>query len=260
MNLRSHSSSLLLLLLLFGACATTPRRELADGLPIRPAPAEPTVATAPGESTSPEVARPVPFAAAASGSRWRLGEALLQGYFGAVLYEGERSGGSRPSVGMDYDEMQLPTLGGGGQWKLAGEHVDFGLEGMLAFNWRAGASAYVVGGGGATVAVDVDLFVFDLYGGPFASVFLGDRVRAYASAGPLMQWAQYEESSLTGDGSSSGFGLGVYARAGLEFAVSPNSLVGFGVRWSDAEVDLGGDSGDLDVSGIQLAVTFSQFY
>ncbi len=75
-----------------------------------------------------------------------------------------------------------------------------------------------------------------------------------------MQWAQYEESSVLDDGSNSGFGLGVYARTGLEFAVSPNSLVGFGVRWSDATVDLGGDDGDLDVRGVQLAVTFSQFY
>ncbi len=258
MHLRSPS--LLVSLSLLTACATTEPRVRADGWPGRAAASDRTTPVAPTAVPAPApAALPVP-APVASGSRWRPGEALLQGYFGAVLYEGERSGGARPDVGMDYDEMQLPTLGGGGQWKLAGEHVDFGLEGMLAFNWRSGASAYVVGGGGATVAVDVDLFVFDLYGGPFASVFLGDRVRAYASAGPLMQWAQYEESSVLDDGNSSGFGLGVYARTGLEFAVGPNSLVGFGVRWSDAKVDLGGDDGDLDVSGVQLAVTFSQFY
>lgn len=192
--------------------------------------------------------------------RWRQGAALMQGFFGAVLYEGERSGGSRPSVSVDYDEMQVPTIGGGAQWKLAGERIDVGLEAMLAFSWRSDAAAVAVGGGGAAVAVDVDLFVFDLYGGPFASMFLGDNIRVYASVGPLMQWAQYEESSLLDDGNSSGFGLGYYARTGLEFVLGRNSMIGFGVRWSDSQVDLDSDSGDLDLSGVQLALTFSQLY
>lgn len=192
--------------------------------------------------------------------RWRQGAPLMQGFLGAVLYEGERSGGSRPSVSVDYDDMQVPTIGGGAQWKLGGDKIDVGLEAMLAFSWRADAAAIAVGGGGAAVAVDVDLFVFDLYGGPFASMFLGDNLRVYASVGPLMQWAQYEESSLVNDGNSAGFGLGYYARTGLEVVLGRGTMIGLGVRWSDSTVDLDSDSGDLDLSGVQVALTFSQLY
>jgi hypothetical protein len=192
--------------------------------------------------------------------RWRQGAPLMQGFFGAVLYEGERSGGTRPEVDIEYDDMQVPTIGGGAQWKLAGDRIDIGVEAMLAFSWRSDATAIAVGGGGAAVAVDVDLFVFDLYGGPFASMFLGDNVRLYASVGPLMQWAEYEESSLFDDGNSSGFGLGYYARTGLELMVGRGSMIGMGVRWSDSAVDLSSESGDLDLRGVQIALTFSQFY
>ncbi len=193
--------------------------------------------------------------------QWRRGAALMQGYFGATVYETiERTGGSGVTVdGSDDDLSQLPAIGGGAQWKLGGDAVQFGFEGMLGFSWRSGATAIAVGGGGAAVAVDVDLFLFDLYGGPFASMFLGDSVRIYASAGPMMQWGVYEESSLFDDGSSNGFGLGYYARTGLEFVLGAGSMIGLGVRWSDSQLDLG-DEGDLDLQGFQLALTFSQLY
>ena len=191
--------------------------------------------------------------------RWRDGAPLMQGFFGAVLYEGERSGGSRPQASLEYEDMQVPTIGGGAQWKLAGDNIDVGMEGLLAFSWRSAGTAFIAGGGGAAVAVDVDLFVFDLYGGPFASVFLGDRMRAYVSAGPLMQWAEYEESSAINSGSSSGFGLGYYARTGIEFVLGRGAMVGMGVRWSDSQIDLG-SQGDLDVHGVQIMLTWSQLY
>ena len=77
---------------------------------------------------------------------------------------------------------QLPLLGGGGQWKLGGRRVDLGLEGLLGLSGRADAEAFAIGGGGAAVAVDVDLLLIDVYGGPFASMFLGDKLRVYAAA------------------------------------------------------------------------------
>jgi hypothetical protein len=185
---------------------------------------------------------------------------LTQGYFGAVLYKGDRTGGSRPAVSVDDDDLEVPTFGGGAMWKLGGDNIDMGLEAMMSFGWRADAAAVAVGGGGAAVAVDVDLFVFDLYGGPFISMFLGRSVRAYVSAGPLMQWAQYEEASVFDDGNSSGFGFGYYARTGVEFVLGGGTMIGMGVRWSDTEVDLDNGLGDLDLTGLQIALTFSQMY
>lgn len=207
----------------------------------------------------PQAPRTVPGGPAGpASSQWRRGGAVLQGYFGAALLETvERTGGSRPPVDGD---AELPIIGGGGQWKLAGDRVDFGLEGLLGFGWRSGAGAVAIGGGGAAVAVDIDLLMFELYGGPFASMFLGDGLRAYAGAGPLMQWAHYEETSAFDDGDSSGFGVGWYARTGLEFVVGGGSMIGVGARWSDSEVDLDSGLGDLELEGLQIVLTFSQRY
>ena len=158
----------------------------------------------------------------------------------------------------DGDLDELPVIGGGAQWKLGGERVDFGLEGLMSFSWRANAEAFVIGGGGAAVAVDVDISLFELYGGPFASLFLGDKLRLHGAAGPILQFADYEQEGggLADDGS--GFGAGWYARTGLEFVLPARTLLGFGVRWSDSTVDLGSGLGDLELEGLQAVVTVSR--
>ena len=80
------------------------------------------------------------------------------------------------------------------------------------------------------------------------------------SGGPLLQWANYDsEDSVFGfDDDGSGFGAGWYARAGLEFAVSRSTLIGFSVRWSESSVDLGGNLDDLEIEGLQGLFTVSQ--
>lgn len=192
---------------------------------------------------------------------WRPGQTLLQGYLGAAKYTTiERSGGGgQPTDGSDDSLSQMPVIGGGGQWKLAGDKLDIGFEGMIGFGWRAGATAFVSSGGGGAVAIDVDLSVLELYGGPFASVMLGDRVRLYGGAGPLMQWAWYDQGGPEA-GSGDGFGLGYYARTGLEMMLGSGSLAGVGVRWSDSTVDLSGNQGDLDLAGFQMMFTLAYFY
>jgi hypothetical protein len=191
--------------------------------------------------------------------RWVTGQTLMQGYLGAFEFETvERTGGNTPSVdGSDDDLSQLPAIGGGAQWKLAGDRVDFGLEAMIGFGWRAGATAFATGGGGTVIAVDVDMLLIDLYGGPFMSVFLGERVRAYGAAGPLMQWSEFEQDGTGVQGSGSGFGTGWYGRTGLEFRVRPGLMLGGGVRWSDSTVDLDNNLGDLELEGLQWAFTVS---
>lgn len=188
--------------------------------------------------------------------KWRDGGALLQGYFGASINNVERS---HNGITVEADDVELPSIGGGGQWKLAGDGIDLGLEGMIGFNWRSSSTAFAVGGGGAAVAVDVDLFLLDFYGGPFASTFLGDSLRVYVGAGPLLQWAFYDERSATSE-DGNGFGLGYYARTGLEFRVGRTALLGFGVRWAESSIDVGGNLGDIDVDGLLWMVTYSYFY
>ncbi len=193
---------------------------------------------------------------------WTPGEVLLQGYVGAsYLSEFQVSPSGEPPIELDEDEYEvLPAIGGGAQMKLAGNAIDFGLEGLLAFSGRSDLEAFA-SSGGATVAVfDVSLLVFEVYGGPFVSRFVGDRLRIYAGGGPLLQWVGYDQedqSSVVEDEDEEGFGGGFYVRGGLEFLLPSRKLVGLGARWSESSIDLGQDFGDLDLSGLELFFSYS---
>lgn len=187
--------------------------------------------------------------------RWRTGQAMMQGFFGISEMSTVDVGGTVDGDNGDLDQM--PVIGGGGQWKLGGDRIDVGLEGMLSFAGRANAEAFVAGGGGAAIAVDVDMLVFDLYGGPFVSKFVGNKLRFYGAAGPMMQFIEYDQTGSSLDADGEGFGSGWYARAGFEFALPSRSFVGMGVRWSDTSVDLGNALGDLEMDGLQVFVSLS---
>ena len=107
--------------------------------------------------------------------------------------------------------------------------------------------------------LDVDVFVFDLFGGPFVNKLFADRVRVYAGAGPIMSFLEYsqEDEAATVDEDGDGFGAGYYTRGGFEFLLPSGTLVGFGVRWSTVDVDLSGDFGDFELEGLQALITVS---
>ena len=112
------------------------------------------------------------------------------------------------------------------------------------------------------VAIEVNFLVVDIYGGPFISSFLGEGIRAFAGAGPLIQFAQYgqsDPSNTVPSESGSGFGVGYYARVGAEVRVRPGTLIGFGARWTDSEVDLSNGLGDVDVRGVELFVSVTEY-
>ena len=194
---------------------------------------------------------------------WGPGEVLLQGYIGAsYLSEFEVSPEGSPSIELDDDEYEiLPVIGGGAQLKLAGSALDFGVEGFVAFSGRTSLEAFASSGGTTVAAFDISLLIWEVYGGPFVSRFVGDRLRLYAGAGPLLQWVSYEQDddddSEDGDEDEEGFGGGVYARTGFEFLLPSRKLVGLGARWSESSIDLGEDFGDLDLSGLEVFVTYS---
>jgi len=191
--------------------------------------------------------------------QWHEGQPLMHGFFGVSSYSKVETGNGEVD-GDEGDLDQLPVIGGGAQWKLGGERFDIGFEGILSFSGAANASAVAVGGGNAGVAVDVDLLIFELYGGPFVSLFLGEKLRAYVSGGPILQWANYDQQSSSSfyDDDGSGLGSGWYVRTGLEFALASHTLIGFGVRWSESSVNLGGNLDDLEIEGLQGLFTVSQ--
>lgn len=190
-------------------------------------------------------------------TEWLAREVLLQGFFGFTAFRRVTVDG--PSVdGSDGDLDVLPLIGGGAQWKLGGGRADLGLEGLLSFSGRSEADATAVDGGGTAVDVRVDLLLLELHCGPFASVRLGDELRVYGAAGPLVQLAGYEQSGAGLADSGSGLGLGLYARTGIEFVLASSTMIGLGARWSDTTVDLGGSLGDLEIEGLQVLFTVSR--
>jgi hypothetical protein len=191
---------------------------------------------------------------------WQKGEALLQGFFGWTDYSkvSVDDGLGNHVDGDEGDVDSMPFIGGGGQYKLGGDRISFGIEGMFSFGGRANAAAVAVGGGGAVVAVDVDLLIFDLYGGPFVSIPLGDKMRVYGAVGPLLQWADYDQHGNNFHADGSGFGTGWYARTGFEFDVGSHTYLGFGARWSDTSIDLSGTPHDLDLEGLEYMITVSR--
>jgi hypothetical protein len=227
-----------------------------QGLSPNPPPLQPRLDVTQGAqvngSPSPESIRD-PF-------DWKVGEPLMHGFVGISFYdEISREGGTSADVdGASGDLDQLPLLGGGAQWKLGGESLDFGVEALFSMEGRANATAFAVGGGGVAVAVDVDLLILDLYGGPFVSTFLGQNMRAYIGAGPLFQFADYEQDDAGVHEDSTGFGFGGYARTGIEFITHSGTMIGVGVLWLNSSVDLNNQLGDLEIEGFQAMITVSR--
>jgi hypothetical protein len=197
---------------------------------------------------------------------WAVGRPILQGFVGVQRLDTfERTGGVEPPIERDGRWLN-PLIGGGGQWKLAGSGLDVGLEGMLALSWRARAGAIASGPGGTQVVVDVNHFTIELFGGPFVSLFPLERLRFYAGAGPLLQFVEFDQKAVPAealgedfDRSTSGFGVGLYARTGFEFLITSNTWLGLGVRWSESVVDLGRGMGDLDLEAVQFVLSMSNF-
>jgi opacity protein-like surface antigen len=189
----------------------------------------------------------------------RRGQTLAQGMIGTSVYDDiERSGGDSPPTEDQTDSLeQAFTLGGVFQHAIWGDKVDAGLEVGGTLGFRTGGGFVYAGGGGLVVAVDIDMYIFELFGGPFVSMPLGDKLRVYGGAGPLLQFSSWGQTGDGVDESGTGFGSGLYARTGLEFLLSRNMLLGFGVRWSDSRTSLGGGLGDVDLQSTQGLVTIT---
>ena len=246
----------LLGLLLFVGCASpsTHRMPVVHGSHAPVFAGDPPRTTEPAQRPQ-ELRRGLPVQ-----ERWDVNSPWMQGHFGFSKYTtAEVNDGSTIIDGDRGDLDQMPAIGGGGQWKLGGERIDYGLEGLFSISGRGGVTAFAIGGGGGAVVVDVDLLLLELYGGPFVNVFLGEKFRVYGSVGPLFQFAEYDQrgGGLNNDGS--GFGVGTYARAGVEYLLPGATWLGIGARWSDTTVDLGA-VGDLDTEGFQGLITVTRSY
>ncbi|MFT7671243.1 MAG: hypothetical protein ACI8X5_003960, partial [Planctomycetota bacterium] len=149
------------------------------------------------QDTFEEVYGSDPLKAPAKDHGLRKGQVLIQGMLGAtMLDEVQRTGGTNPADGDSTDGLsQMPLIGGNWQMVMGGDRLDWGVEVGGSLGWRSSQTYVNVGSSGLVVAMDVDMFMLDLSGGPFASINLGEKLRAYGAIGPLMQFVNYEHES-----------------------------------------------------------------
>lgn len=158
------------------------------------------------------------------------------------------------------DDASLPTIGAAIVKPLVGRRLRLGIEGGGTIGWDGEIRTVVVTNGGAFLDADNDLVVADLFVGAAADLLLGERLRLYAGAGPLLQFASIEadwDDPLQGPVrlDEDGFGGGTYARAGLEIELDSGLCLGLGVRFVNSSVDLGSAIDEVDLEEVQFLLT-----
>lgn len=201
----------------------------------------------------------------------------LQGLVGAAAFEEDRltfveTAADDPTALSDNDLSSMPYLGLAGQYALAGTNDQVGIDASLLFGWRSASTSVVAGNGQARVEVDSELWLVDVAIGLYAQTMLGENWRLYGAVGPMMLFGEYsddaEEQDLSVEPvtevrtsrSQSEFGVGGYARLGLEYRMTRNALIGVAVRGitTGLEFDQTVDADGLN--GVQGFVTFTRAY
>lgn len=162
------------------------------------------------------------------------------------------------------DLSLIPQVGGAWSTLPKGDRFQYGLECSFLLGFQFDDLEYLVINSGLRAKVSVSLWTFDLAGGPYASLFLDKekRVRIYGGAGPLMMYADYNSDKdlsddTTDDEDESAFGVGVYARTGLEIRLYKYGMLGMGARYVYADIDFSEVNGTTDVRGVAAFVTFT---
>jgi hypothetical protein len=167
----------------------------------------------------------------------------------------------------------MPWVGFIGQHLFAGGSTRVGVEGGVQFGWRSRDTSIVAGSNQAVIKIDSSLWLLDLSAGVCLDQRLGQRWRLYLAAGPAMVFGEYEEDEDVRSGedtadptatdafegeSESEFGIGGYARAGLEYEFAPQSLIGLSVRGLATNMEFDNTVDSAKVSGVQAFVTFTR--
>jgi len=209
---------------------------------------------------------------AAPGRGMAAGEFILQGVVGAasfdsdsLTFEVEKSEG-----GEEEDLSSMPYVGLIGQYLFAGGATRFGVEGSALFGWRSRDTTIVAGSNQAVVKIDSSLWLFDLSAGVCLEQRWGANWRLYLAAGPAMLFGEYDADDDVEEGadpataemfrgeSESEFGIGGYARLGLEYEFAPRALVGISVRGLATDMEFDNAVDASRVGGVQAFLTFTR--
>lgn len=199
----------------------------------------------------------------------------VQALLGVVQYENLKFNVPESETAREVDLSLLPQLGGA--WMTqpqGGDRFQYGLECSFLMGFRFDKLNYLyLGGNGAYASLSVSMWAFDFAGGAYANLFLdqGQKVRIYAGAGPLINYAHYRtdldknpDPTIPDDApeneiaSESAFGIGVYARTGAEIRLHEFGMLGLGVRGTWSNVDFTEfEGGSSELIGLAGFVTYT---
>jgi len=203
--------------------------------------------------------------------------AYFQGLVGAAGFDEDRLTFAEPTLNepnaLTTDDLStMPYLGIAGQYALFGGESHLGIDASLLFGWRSDDTSIAAGNGQARIEIDSDLWLVDLAIGLYAQTMLGNRWRLYGAVGPMVLFGEYSgdktEEDLTvtpvaatkDSRSESAFGVGGYAKLGVEYRLSGDAFMGVAVRGiaTNLEFDQAIDDGGL--ASLQGFVTFTRAY
>jgi len=170
------------------------------------------------------------------------------------------------------DLSTMPYVGIAGQFPLSDTATHIGIDASLLVGWRSDDTSVAAGNGQARIKIDSDLWLVDMAIGLYAQTILGNRWRLYGAVGPMVIFGEYSDdvseedltvTPATGTGESnndSAFGVGGYAKLGLEYYLTGDALIGIAVRGiaTNLEFDQAIEGGKL--TGVQGFVTFTRAY
>lgn len=198
---------------------------------------------------------------------------ILQGLVGAGAFDSDsltfRLSPEEP--GEEEDLSTMPMIGFAGQHLLSGNRSRLGVEWGILLGWRSRSSSAVIGSQQVRIKIDSSLWLLDLSAGACFQQRLGSRWRLYLAAGPAMLFGEYDADEdieeegtdpavaedLSG-GSESEFGVGGYARIGVEYEIAPTALVGFSVRGLATNLEFDNTVDATRLNGVQAFVTFTR--
>jgi hypothetical protein len=218
----------------------------------------------------------VTFAATAPAAAGDLELAYFQGLVGAAAFDEDKLRVIDPALGnaesfAEDDLSTLPCLGVAAQFAFVPTASHVGLETSALFSWHSDSTTAAAGNGRARIEIDSDLWLLDLSVGLYAQTVLGQNWRLYGAFGPVMLYGDYSDDTTTDDpeadpqtvtttGSDTAFGVGGYARLGLEYQISPGALVGLAVRGVATNLEFDDAVEDGGLTGVQGFVTFTRAY
>lgn len=185
----------------------------------------------------------------------------IQALLGGARYDGlefETTADDGSSV-TTTDMSRLPQLGGAWSTLPKGDKLQFGLECSFLLGFKFDDVTTYNGAHGTYVDVSSSLWLFDIAGGAYLNLDLGEKLRVYGAAGPVMMVGLYntETDYNNVNQSETEVGFGLYARAGLELKVQRNGYLGAGLRGTYSSLDFSEAGGSSDLKGIGVFLTYT---